>query len=35
MRRKIMRVVRTSTTHFGTNSNFPPTLERQLTIEYP
>jgi len=30
-----MLVVRTSTAHFGPNSNFPPGTERQLTIEYP
>ena len=35
MRRKIMLVVRTLTAHFGPDSNFPPSTERQLTIEYP
>jgi hypothetical protein len=35
IRRKIMFVVRTSTAHFGANSNFPPSTERQLNIEYP
>jgi hypothetical protein len=35
MLRKIMLIVRTSTAHFDPNSNFPPSTERQLTIEYP
>jgi hypothetical protein len=35
MRPKIMPVASTATAHFGPNSEFPPRIERQLTIEYP
>jgi hypothetical protein len=35
MPRKIMLVVTISTANFGRNSNFPPSIERQLAIEYP
>src|SRR5262245_16901975 len=34
-KKRAMLVVRTSTAHFGPNSNSPPSTERQLTIEYP
>jgi hypothetical protein len=35
MRPKIMPVASTATAHFGPNSDSPPRIERQLTIEYP
>jgi len=35
MQLKMMPIVTTSTTHFGPNHKFPPSIERQLTIECP